>query len=50
MRLRDAIAALRLFALDNLVADVMISQPKAVAEMFAGLPEGARQAIERRDT
>jgi len=48
--LRDDVAtAEKLFGLVNIIADTMISQPKHIAEMFAGLPEGARAAIERRD-
>jgi hypothetical protein len=45
----DRATAEKLFGLVNLIAEVMISQPKHVSEMFSGLPEGARQAIERRD-
>jgi hypothetical protein len=45
----DKETAMRLFTLVNMVADVMISQPKAIAEMYESLPEGARQAIEKRD-
>lgn len=46
----DRSAAEKLFGLVNLIADIMISQPKHIAEMFGTLPEGARQAISRRDT
>ncbi|NOY44859.1 MAG: DUF4145 domain-containing protein [Deltaproteobacteria bacterium] len=39
-----------LFALVNLVADVMLTQPKHVEEMYNSIiPEGAKEAIERRD-
>jgi len=45
----DQATAEKLFGLVNLIAEVMISQPKHVADMFATLPENARKAIERRD-
>lgn len=38
-----------LFGLVNMIVDNRITQPKKVAEMFAGLPAGALQAIARRD-
>lgn len=39
----------KLFKLVNLVADVMISQPKAVDDLFQSLPEAKRSEILRRD-
>jgi hypothetical protein len=45
----DATTARRLFELLNLIADIMISQPKHVASLYETLPEGARAAVERRD-
>lgn len=45
----DGATAEKLFGLANLIADIMISQPKHIAAMFEGLPEGARKAIEHRD-
>lgn len=48
--LRDDVAtAEQLFALVNIIADALISQPKHIEEMYAGLPESKRAAIERRD-
>lgn len=48
--LRDDVAtAEKLFALVNIIADTMISQPKHIEEMYAGLPDSKRAAIERRD-
>ena len=48
--LRDDVAtAEELFALVNIIADAMISQPKHIEAMYARLPEGKRAAIERRD-
>lgn len=41
--------ALALFGLVNLIADNQISQPKHVASLFSGLPEGARNAVSKRD-
>lgn len=45
----DRATAENLFRLVNLIAERMISEPKHVEMMFAGLPEGARKAIEKRD-
>jgi hypothetical protein len=45
----DRATAEGLFRLVNLIAEIMISQPKHVSDMFASLPEGARKAIETRD-
>ena len=45
----DQATAMRLFGLVNLIADIMITQPKRVNEMYAELPEKDRDAIERRD-
>ena len=49
--LRDDIAtATSLFGLVNLIAEVLISQPKHVEEMYRSLlPESQRDAIDRRD-
>ncbi len=38
-----------LFGLINLITDNQITQPKQVAELFASLPQGARNAVEKRD-
>lgn len=45
----DRATAEKLFGLVNLIADIMISQPKHIDAMFGDLPEGARKAIEKRD-
>ena len=45
----DAETASNLFNLINLIADVMLTQPKHVAAAYEALPEGARMAIEERD-
>jgi len=45
----DADTAGKLFGLVNVVADAMISQPKHVDEIYEGLPESKRKAIEGRD-
>lgn len=45
----DRSTAEKLFGLVNLIADIMITQPKNIAAMFDALPEGAKKAIERRD-
>jgi hypothetical protein len=45
----DASTANQLFTLVNLIADVMITQPKSVQAMYEALPESTRAGIERRD-
>ena len=45
----DHSTATQLFRLVNLIAETMISQPKHVAELYAGLPPSQIEAIERRD-
>lgn len=45
----DAETAERLFSLVNMIADIMISQPKSLDIMFNSLPEPARKAIAKRD-
>ena len=45
----DRAIAETLFHLLNLIAEKMISEPKHVDEAYAGLPNGARKAIEERD-
>ena len=45
----DAETATKLFGLVNLIAESMISQPKAINELFASLPETKRLEITRRD-
>jgi hypothetical protein len=46
----DHATAEKLFGLVNLITDIMITQPKHIEEMFDGLPEAARTAIEKRDS
>jgi len=41
--------ALRLFKLTNLIVEDMITKPKEVAEIYETLPEGAKDAITKRD-
>jgi len=45
----DSQAAGNLFELVNLIAEVMITQPKHVDELYEGLPEDQREAIVKRD-
>lgn len=45
----DRATAEKLFGLINLIANIMISQPKDVQEMYGDLPEDKRKAIEKRD-
>lgn len=39
----------KLFGFLNIVADIMISQPKAIDAVYGDLPEGALKQIEKRD-
>jgi hypothetical protein len=41
--------AYRLFGLVNLIADIIITQPKQIDEYYRQLPEDMRKAIEERD-
>ncbi len=41
--------ALSLFKLTNLIVEDMITKPKEVAELYEALPEGAKDAITKRD-
>lgn len=45
----DRNTALQLFALVNLIVDIMITQPAHVKQLFDSLPAGALQAIVKRD-
>ena len=45
----DLTTAQLLFSLVNTIADQMISQPKAVDQLYAMLPQAKRDAIEKRD-
>jgi hypothetical protein len=41
--------ALSLFKLTNLIVEDMITKPKEVAELYEALPEGAKDAVTKRD-
>ena len=45
----DTATAEKLFHLVNIIVDRMISHPKQVDEIYAGLPESKRAAIDARD-
>ncbi len=45
----DPQTAAQLFNLINIIVERMISQPKQIDQIYAGLPEGKRAAIDRRD-
>jgi hypothetical protein len=45
----DRATAEKLFGLMNLIAEIMISQPKHVTAIYESLPESARKAIQKRD-
>jgi uncharacterized protein DUF4145 len=48
--LRDqAATATQLCSLLNVIADAMITQPKAIESLYAGLPDSKLQQIEQRD-
>lgn len=46
----DRDTAIALFALVNYVIERMISEPAKIDELFEALPEGAKEAIEKRDS
>ncbi|NVO05159.1 MAG: DUF4145 domain-containing protein [Rhodoferax sp.] len=41
--------ALALFGLVNLIVENQITQPKHVANLFSSLPDGAKNAVSKRD-
>jgi hypothetical protein len=45
----NAELAQKLFVLVNLIADVMITQPKHIDELYEDIPEGQKEQIEKRD-
>jgi uncharacterized protein DUF4145 len=45
----DQATALKLFSLVNLIGYAMITHPKEISELYAGLPEAAKAGIEKRD-
>lgn len=45
----DGESALKLFTFVNLLADAALTQPKNIGEFFDALPDGAKDAIKRRD-
>ena len=45
----DQETAQNLFKLVNFIAEKMISEPKEVEELFESLPEGKKEAIQKRD-
>lgn len=45
----DIETAVALFGLVNMIVDAMITQPKEVEQLFGRLPQGAKEAIQKRD-
>jgi hypothetical protein len=45
----DKATATSLFELLNMIVDVMIAQPRRVEEIYAKVPESAKEAIQKRD-
>jgi hypothetical protein len=45
----DPALAGTLFKLVNMIAEKMITEPREIDDLYAGLPEGKREAIDRRD-
>lgn len=41
--------AVQLFKFINIIAQAMITQPKEIEALYASLPAGAKEAVERRD-
>ncbi len=46
----DVETAIKLFELINIIAKIMISQPKEIQKLYGMLPEDKRLAIEKRDS
>jgi hypothetical protein len=46
----DTSTAAALFGIVNFITDTMITRPKQLQSLYGNLPEGARKAIEKRDT
>lgn len=45
----DKETAIRLFDLVNIIANIMITQPKEIEELYNTLPKKQKEAVERRD-
>jgi hypothetical protein len=45
----DPATATALFKLVNIIVEKMISEPREIEDLYAGLPEAKREAIEQRD-
>ena len=45
----DRETATALFELLNMIVEVMITQPKKVDQIYDKIPQGAKEAIEKRD-
>jgi hypothetical protein len=45
----DPATTTKLFELINIIVDRMITQPKEIDKLFDSLPEGKKEAIQRRD-
>jgi hypothetical protein len=46
----DPTTTTKLFGLVNIIADTMITQPKEIDKLFDTLPDGKKEAIQRRNT
>lgn len=42
--------ATAMFSLINVIAERLLTEPRRISALYASLPEGARQAVERRDS
>jgi hypothetical protein len=45
----DTDRVIKLFGLINFIAQKMITEPKEIGEFYDGLPENAKEAVEKRD-
>lgn len=45
----DSVRVIKLFDLLNFIADKLITEPREVEKFYAELPDGAKQAVEKRD-
>ena len=48
--IEDVERVVKLFGLINFIAEKMITEPKEIDSFYDGLPEGAKDAVDKRDT
>lgn len=45
----DVERVMKLFSLLNFIAEKMITEPKEIGDFYDGLPQGAKEAVDKRD-